>query len=143
MRKVIYATPLYLSISLITFALGKFKTPAGAVVTKRETLAELAASLLRLEGEKIDVVPDTKEGKQNVLSDADLDVLLDRSPSVFMERGQGWTSGSAQGARDAATGPAATADANGVKKAAFAVYQAPVEEGNDALAKMLGEEEAE
>ncbi|KJA16745.1 hypothetical protein HYPSUDRAFT_171034 [Hypholoma sublateritium FD-334 SS-4] len=130
-------------LEALVIAKGKFKTPAGAVVTKRETVAELAASLLRLEGEKIDVVPDTKEGKQNVLSDADLDVLLDRSPGVFMERGQGWTSGSAQGARDAATSPAAAADANGVKKAVFAVYQAPVEEGNDALAKMLGEEEAE
>lgn len=131
---------MHLGISLI-LSLGKFKTPAGAVATKRETVAELAASLLRLETEKIDVVPDTKEGKQNVLSDADLDVLLDRSPSVFMERGQGWSSGSAQDPRNVATGSAATTDAS--KKAVFAVYQAPVEEGNDALAGMLGEEEAE
>ncbi len=77
-----------------------------------------------------------------MLSDADLDVLLDRSPGVFMERGQGWTSGSAQGSRIAATDPAAATTDVG-RKAAFAVYQAPVEEGNDALAGMLGEEEAE
>jgi len=53
----------------------------------------MAAALLRLEGEKIEVVPDTKEGKQGVLSDADLDVLLDRRPEVFVERQKGWISG--------------------------------------------------
>lgn len=117
-------------------------------------MADLAASLLRLEGEKIEVVPNTKEGKQAVLSDADLDVLLDRRPEVFAERGLGWTSGGGGGGA-AATGVGVvqagtvggSADERGGmgrgRKAAFAVYEAPVEEGNDALAKMLGEDEAE
>ena len=47
----------------------KFKMAAS---TKKETIAEMASALLRIEGEKIDVVPNTKEGKQGVLSDADL-----------------------------------------------------------------------
>lgn len=110
-------------------------------MAKKETVAELAASLLRLEGEKIDVVPNTKEGKQNVISDGDLDVLLDRSPGVFQERGQGWTPGDKT--RDAVTATAASAsDIKAGKKAAFAVYEAPVGEGNEALGKILGDEEA-
>lgn len=118
---------------------GKFKAPAAAAATtKRETMAEMAATLLRLEGEKIEVVPNTKEGKLAVLSDADLDALLDRSPDVFAERGVGWTS--AKGAGSAAV---LSAEASAGKKAAFAVYEAPPEEGSDALAKMMGEEDAE
>lgn len=115
--------------------LGKFKAPAGAVSHKKETMAEMAASLLRLEGEKIDVVPNTTEGKRSVLSDEDLEMLLDRGEGVFSERGKGWTSGSR---RD---GQAAEVEAG--RNAAFAVYEAPAEEGNDALATMLGEEIAD
>ena len=66
--------------------------PAAAASTKRETIAEMAALLLRLEGEEIEVVPNTKEGKQGVLSDQDLDILPDRSPAVFTDRGSGWSS---------------------------------------------------
>ena len=102
--------------------------PAGAASTKKETMAEMAAALLRLESEKIEVVPDTKEGKQGVLSDADLDVLLDRRPEVFSERRKGCTD-----VDHVAVGAG--------EKAAFTVYEAPVVEGNDSLAKMLGEEE--
>jgi ATP-dependent DNA helicase len=94
-------------------------------------MAEMAASLLRLEGEKIDVVPNTKAGKANVLSDKDLEVLLDRSPEVFVDRGQGWTSGKTVEGRQ---------DTNGMNKTAFAVFEAPVDEGNDVLAKLLGED---
>jgi ATP-dependent DNA helicase len=111
---------------------GKFKMPAAkAGRGKPETMAEIAASLLKLEGEKIEVIPNTKAGKANVLSDSDLDVLLDRSPEVFADRGHGWTSGKpAKGGQDVA----------GKRKAAFAVFEAPVDEGNDALAKLLGED---
>ena len=112
--------------------------PAAAASTKRETIAEMAASLLKLEGEKIEVVPNTKEGKRGVLSDEDLDILLDRSPEVFAERVEGWSSRSAVGKRKVQDVDAAALDVG--KKAAFAVYEAPVEEGNDALAKMMGED---
>ncbi len=134
-------------LEALVIAKGKFKMPASAanlITTKKETMAEMAASLLRLESEKIEVVPDTKEGKRSVLSDEDLEMLLDRSPEVFSERGEGWVSSPA-----GAVGPKLTVDELGKdrrhsgtgvgKKAAFAVYQAPVE-GNDALSKMLGED---
>lgn len=109
---------------------------AAAGRTKAETMAEKAASLLRLEGEKIEVVPNTSEGKANVLSDADLDMLLDRRPEVFADRGKGWTS-----AGDVPDKAVVDGDVEGRgRKTAFAVYEAPVNEGNDALAKMLGED---
>ena len=62
---------------------------------EKENLAELAATLLKLEGEKINVVPNTEAGKTNILSDKDLNVLLDRSPEVFADRVKGWTSADA------------------------------------------------
>jgi len=119
-------------LEALVIAKGKFKMPAAAASTKRETIAEMAASLLKLEGEKIEVVPNTKEGKRGVLSDEDLDILLDRSPEVFAERVEGWSSRSA--------GKKEVQQVDEGKKAAFAVYEAPVEEGNDALAKMMGED---
>ena len=120
--------------------------PAAAASTKKETMAEMAAALLRIEGEKIDVVPNTKEGKQGVLSDADLDLLLDRSPEVFSERRRGWISGAGGVAQDGMDHQDVSdvnhAAVGAGKKAAFAVYEAPVEEGNDSLSKMHGGEEA-
>lgn len=121
---------------VLTFGcfIGKFKKPAAAAAprSRPETMAEMAASLLKLEGEKIDVVPNTREGKANVLSDEDLDMLLDRRPEVFADRGKGWTS-----ARDPIGD--GVLEATG-KKTTFAVYEAPVSEGNDVLAKVLGED---
>ena len=93
-------------------------------------MAEMAAALLRLEGEKIEVVPDTKEGKQGVLSDADLDVLLDRRPEVFAERQKGWISGagsSSRVAKDRAVTDVDHATIGRGKKTAFTVCEAPVE----------------
>jgi ATP-dependent DNA helicase len=98
---------------------------------KPETMAEMAASLLKLEGEKINVVPNTEAGKAGVLSDEDLELLLDRKPEVFADRGQGWTSG-----KTAEDGQ----EVDGKTKAAFAVFEAPLDEGNDALARLLGED---
>jgi ATP-dependent DNA helicase len=95
---------------------------------KPETMAEMAASLLKLEGEKINVVPNTEAGKAGVLSDEDLELLLDRKPEVFADRGQGWTSGKT------------AEEVDGKTKAAFAVFEAPLDEGNDALARLLGED---
>jgi ATP-dependent DNA helicase len=98
---------------------------------KPETMAEIAASLLKLEGEKIHVVPNNEAGKASVLSDEDLELLLDRKPEVFADRGQGWTSGKAADGGQ---------EVDGKAKAAFAVFEAPMDEGNDALAKLLGED---
>lgn len=118
-------------LEALVIAKGKFKMPAALQSeTKRskETVAEMAAALLRLEGERIEVVPSTAAGKRSVISDEEMEMLLDRRPEVFTDRGQGWTSKS--------EGKEAEDD-----KGAFAVYEAPVDEGNDALAGLMGEED--
>lgn len=97
-------------------------------------MAEMATSLLKLEGERIEVVPSTAAGRASVLSDKDLDMLLDRSKAVFEERGRGWTSEAAQAASNGKT-------EKEVGSEAFAVFEAPVDQGNGALANMLGENE--
>lgn len=118
-------------LEALVIAKGKFRAPTQAADTlkndgpknKGETMAELAAALLRLEGEQIRVA---LEG-QSVISQKDLDALLDRSPEVFVDRGKGWTS-------DEVINPGQES------KTAFAVYEAPVDEGGDALAGLMGED---
>jgi len=79
-------------------------------------MTELAAELLKLEGEQIDVVTNTSaEGKKRVLSDEDLNMLLDRSEAVFADRNDG-------------------------NRAAFALHEASAHEGNDLVAKIMGED---
>lgn len=118
---------------------------APAAAEKRETMAEMAASLLALEGEKIEVVPDTEAGKKNIMSDADLDALLDRRKEVFEGRGAGWTSATAGGEKAGKSGKKAKKedgeDGHGDKKGLFEVYEAPKDEGNEALARMMAEDE--
>ncbi|OBZ72924.1 Lymphoid-specific helicase [Grifola frondosa] len=91
----------------------------------------------RLEGEKIQVVPNTAAGKASVISDEDLDVLLDRSPEVFVDRGKGWSSGEpVAGVPEVAEGAAVP----GAKKTAFAVYEAPVHASSDVLGGIMSED---
>ncbi|TFY65079.1 hypothetical protein EVJ58_g2214 [Rhodofomes roseus] len=121
-------------LETLVIARGEFKDPTLAPSRNRkETMAEMAAALLKLEGEQIEVVPSTAAGKASVISDEDLDVLLDRSPEVFTERGRGWTS----------TGAAKDEKKGVEKKAAFAVYEAPATKGGDFLAEMMAEGEEE
>ena len=144
-------------LEALVIAKGKFKMPAlaanvamgGTGTTKKETMAEMAASLLKLEGEKIEVVPETKEGKRGVLSDEDLEVLLDRRPEVFRERGEGWISSRAQSGAVPGTTKTDARENSGQldhaalgsgKKTAFAVYQAPIDKGSESLAKILSED---
>jgi ATP-dependent DNA helicase len=88
-------------------------------------MTDLASELLKLEGEQIDVVTNTSaEGKKRVLCDEDLAMLLDRSETVFADRKKGWKS---EETREG-------------KRAAFAVYEAPAHEGNDLVAKIMGED---
>ena len=104
--------------------------PGSASKSRDESFVETAASLLRLEGEKIEVIPNAKAGKAKLISDRDLDKLLDRSAEVFTDRGKGWTSG----AKDK--------ESNGEKKTgdvAFEVFQAANDQCNDSLAAMMGE----
>jgi ATP-dependent DNA helicase len=128
---------------------GKFKAPIGsnAKTETRQTIAEMAAQLLELEGEHIEVVQSNAAGKRSVISDAELEMLLDRRKEVFEGRGVGWKSGAAATAKGRANVGGANggvetprrrrADADG---GLFEVYEAPVDEGNDALAHMLGED---
>lgn len=77
-------------LEALVIAKGKFKMPG--LPAKPETMAEMAASLLRLEGEKIEVVPSNAEGKKKVMSDLELEMLLDRRMQVFEGRKRGWSS---------------------------------------------------
>jgi ATP-dependent DNA helicase len=118
----------------------------------RQTIAEMASQLLELEGEHIEVVQNTADGKRGIISDSELDMLLDRRKEVFEGRGVGWKSGAASVknrsgvAGDRVTAAAATVSPGraNVDRGSdlFEVYEAPKDEGNDALAHMLGEEVA-
>jgi ATP-dependent DNA helicase len=94
---------------------------------KRETMAKMAADLLRLEGEQIQIVPSTSAGKKAIaLSDEELNMLLDRNLIEMANRGSGWNS--------------ASVHAGAAKKAAFAVFNAPaVSENNDSFSELMGE----
>jgi ATP-dependent DNA helicase len=109
---------------------GKFRMPGSTSRSKGESMAETAASLLKLEGEKIEVVPSSEAGKAKIISDSDLEKLLDRSPEVFAGRGKGWTSGAkdVEGGRQPKAGDVA-----------FEVFEAPADECNDGLAAVMGE----
>ena len=133
---------------------GKFKNPAAAGAGGgAKSMAEMAAELLKLEADKIEVVPPPSEGdesKYQVLSDEELDILLDRSPEVFVERGRGWTNVQEQVSMKMDQHKRQRAEEEEVervvvdgKKTAFAVYEAPKGDGsvNDALARMLGEDD--
>ncbi|KAF8515181.1 SNF2 family N-terminal domain-containing protein [Gautieria morchelliformis] len=115
-------------LEALVIAKDKFRMPGSR--GNVESIGETAASLLRIEGEKIEVVPSSEVGKTKVISDSDLEKLLDRSPEVFAGRGKGWTSGTkvAEGGRQPVAGDVA-----------FEVFQAPVNQCNDSLAAMMGE----
>jgi ATP-dependent DNA helicase len=107
----------------------------------RQTIAEMAAQLLELEGEHIEVVQSTAAGKRGIISDAELDILLDRRKKVFEGRRVGWKSGGAGKATTSAEiEPAASAGRDSADGGLFEVFEAPADEGNDALAHMLGED---
>ncbi|KIJ55252.1 hypothetical protein M422DRAFT_41263 [Sphaerobolus stellatus SS14] len=114
-------------LEALVIAKGKFRMPGSSARAKDDSFAE-ATSLLKLEGEKIEVVSAAEAGKAKLISDADLDKLLDRRPEVFTGRGQGWTSGAKDGEETK----------NG--DVAFEVFQAPNDQCNDSLAAIMGEE---
>ncbi|KAH0835415.1 P-loop containing nucleoside triphosphate hydrolase protein [Lanmaoa asiatica] len=108
-------------LEALVIAKGKFKMPGQVGRTKADNIADMAAALLRLEGDHIEVVPKTRAGKEGVLSDRDLGMLLDRSEAVFTDRRKGWSSEGREEGEGAVGG----------KKAAFAVYEVPVHNGNE------------
>ncbi|KAK6966481.1 SNF2 family N-terminal domain-containing protein [Favolaschia claudopus] len=117
-------------LEALVIAKGKFQMPvtADAPTSKRSTtMAEMAADLLRLEGERV-LPTTTQAGDETILSDADLEALLDRSPEVFAYRGTGWRSSGGN---------------NEKGEAAFAVFEPPVDAGSEVLSGMMGEESGE
>lgn len=135
-------------LETFVIAKGEFVNPTAAKRSKNQALAEMAMELHRLEGEKIQVVPNTEAGKASVISDEELEMLLDRRPEVFADRQKGWTStGQVEEEEEAAAAAAAKVvepDASAKTKTAFAVYEAPVNTDGNLLGMMEGlEDEAE
>ena len=124
-------------LSLSVSATGKFRVPtmvAEKPATKQQTMAQIAADLLRLEGEQIKVVPKGEAGKKTVLlSDQELEMLLNRSVGEMANRGKGWNS--------AGVDPQ---ESDAKATAAFAVFDGPTEQdGSDMMSRLMGEPEAE
>ncbi|KAL7419963.1 putative ATPase [Cryptotrichosporon argae] len=117
---------------------GKVVDENGRVVLGRDkarasqTTADMARALLDLEGEEIDVAAAGDE----IISDADLAILLDRSKEAF-SREKGWSSALlGQNGKGGKKGKG--------EKTAFEVFVAEKDEAGDRLARMLeGEAEAE
>ena len=102
--------------------------------TKQQTMTQIATDLLRLEGEQIKVIPKGETGKKMaLLSDEELEMLLNRNVEEMANRGQGWNS----------TG--VNLRENGSKAAAaFAVFNGPTEQdGTDVMSRLMGEPMAE
>ena len=97
-------------------------------------MAQIAADLLRLEGEQIKVVPKGETGKKVViLSDEELEMLLDRSVDEMANRGQGWNSAGVN-----------LEESDTKASAAFAVFNGPTEDdGSDVMSRLMGEPMAE
>ena len=98
--------------------------------TKQQTMAQIAADLLRLEGEQIKVVPKGEVGKKTVLlSDQELEMLFNRNIGEMANRGQGWNS--------AGVNPK---ESDAKTTAAFAVFNGPMEQdGSDMMSRLMGE----
>ncbi|EPQ26329.1 uncharacterized protein PFL1_05978 [Pseudozyma flocculosa PF-1] len=108
---------------------GKFRLPAGynaggagGVKRKKEDeMAEMASNLLKLEGEQVQLAGEDDE----IISQANLEKLLDRSPAAY-ERRTGWVTSRSGGEGDEAGG-----------QAAFEVTETVVDEANEEIAKLL------
>ena len=101
---------------------GKFRLPAGYNSSRRkrekeDDVAALASELLRLEGETV-VTGENDE----VISDANLDKLLDRSEAAYARR-TGWVT-----------------SVEGSSNAAFEVTETVADEANEEIAKLLAGE---
>lgn len=72
------------------------KVLLGRSKTTHESMAGMAKALLDLEGEEINVA----SAGDKIISDEDLEVLMDRSPEAFA-REKGWSAGLGQGGKRA------------------------------------------
>ncbi|OCF33191.1 helicase [Kwoniella heveanensis BCC8398] len=106
----------------------------GKKMKGEHTTAEMAKALLELEGEAIDVA--SKDDK--IISDTDLDILLDRSPAAFA-REKGWSAGLGKAGAEGRAEQLKKGE-----KTAFEVFVSAKDEAADGLAGMFaGDGEAE
>ena len=110
-------------------------------------IAEMATQLLEFEGDRIKVVQNSAVGKRGIISYSELNMLLDRRKDVFEGRRVSWKSGKAsrsgvKGSSSSSRASTASPRRGGADGGLFEVYEAPTDEGNDALAHILGEEVA-
>ncbi|KAE8215904.1 hypothetical protein CF327_g874 [Tilletia walkeri] len=131
---------------------GKFKLPTGitrntltgrggGAVGGEESLTEMAAALLRLDGERVQLA---RKGDE-IISDANLERLLDRSPEAY-QRKRGWVGamdgGEHDGDAEGADGQAGSKSAAGNAQAAFEVTSTDVENDvNDVVARLMAAED--
>ncbi|KAF7305235.1 SNF2 family DNA-dependent ATPase [Mycena chlorophos] len=108
-------------LEALVIAKGKFKMPTNEGPAK-QSLAEMAAELLRLSTEA-DEDDGVLHAGDVVLSDRDMDALLDRSDEVFSGRGEGWRSGKGK--------------SNGGQHA-FEVFELAVDEGTEGMGVGVG-----
>lgn len=88
-------------LEAIVIKKGEFQLPPGASTSstsdifkgkstdKQESMQEMARSLLALEGEKVQVAEENDE----IISDGQLEMLLDRSSATYEGRKMGWSDG--------------------------------------------------
>ncbi|RXK37295.1 helicase [Tremella mesenterica] len=101
----------------------------GRAKNKTESVSDMAKALLALEGEEINVA----SADDKIISDEDLDILLDRSAAAFA-REKGWSAGLGQGDKRAEQ----------IKKGertAFEVFVPAKDDAADGLAQMFGGDE--
>ena len=135
--KGVFLSGTLTKIPLNVSATGKFRAPTMAAekpATKQQTMAQIAADLLRLEGEQIKVVPKGEAGKKTVLlSDQELEMLLNRNLDEMANRGKGWNSAGVD-----------LEESDTKASAAFAVFNGPTEQdGSDVMSRLMGETVAE
>ncbi|KAK8845307.1 hypothetical protein IAR55_006020 [Kwoniella newhampshirensis] len=110
------------------------KVILGRGKVKNESVAEMAKALLNLEGEEINIA----SADDTIISDGDLEILLDRSPAAFA-REKGWSAGLGK-----AGAKGREEQIKKGEKTAFEVFVSAKDEAADGLAQMFGgDEEAE
>ncbi|SNX86342.1 related to proliferation associated SNF2-like protein [Melanopsichium pennsylvanicum] len=113
---------------------GKFRLPAGyqsslsgAKKKKEDELNDITNQLLALESEQITLVKDEND---QIISDNDLDLLLDRSKEAY-ERKLGWVS------NNHGDDPRKPGRKTKVGRSAFEVTETKTDEANEEIAKLL------
>ncbi|WWD22255.1 hypothetical protein CI109_106746 [Kwoniella shandongensis] len=104
------------------------KVILGRVKAKNESVAEMAKALLNLEGEEINIA----SADDTIISNEDLDILLDRSPAAFA-REKGWSAGLGKAGAHGRDEKIKKGE-----KTAFEVFVSAKDEAADGLAQMFG-----